>query len=203
MFDRLFHVIVQKKKAVIYTFYFFWLVIVFVLLITARSVFQDDLSSYVFWYEWAVVSGKSALILFVFVLLPGICNRIRVRHKILAILRIFRRHLGITMFLLATFHGLTVSILPNIKAGPPFVFALFEIFGSVSLFLLFLLFATSNDISEKFLGIWWFRLHRLVYFTMWFILFHVSLQRLSFWTVLAGLLVVAEMSTIIYSHLKK
>ncbi|OGG03656.1 hypothetical protein A2W14_04035 [Candidatus Gottesmanbacteria bacterium RBG_16_37_8] len=203
MLNRFFQTAVARKIAVIKLFYLLWLIILFFFFQAASSVINQNSTDYKFWYPLAVNSGRLSLIFFIIVLLPGIFNRFRVRNKMLGLIRIFRRHLGITMFLLAAFHGLIVSLLPKIKSGPPFAINLFEIFGSFSLFLLFFLFITSNDFSEKFLKIWWYRLHRLVYLIMWLILFHTALQRLSLWSLLAGALVVAEITAIIYSHLKK
>ena len=59
------------------------------------------------------------------------------------------------------------------------------------------------DFLKNRLGKSWYLLHRLVYLIMWLILIHVALQRLSYWSVLASILVVAEMAGIIYSNLKK
>src|SRR3989338_1785913 len=203
MLNRLFQTAVSRKIFVIRIFYLLWLIILLLFFQAARSVFAVNISAYKFWYPLAVYSGKLSLIFFIIVLLPGIFNRFRIRHKILGLIRIFRRHLGITMFLLAFTHGLIVSLLPKIKSGPPYALTLFEFFGSFSLFFLFFLFITSNDLSEKLLKIWWYRLHRLVYLIMWLILFHTALQRLSLLSLLSAILVTAEMSAIIYSKLKK
>ena len=116
---------------------------------------------------------------------------------------IFRRQFGITMFLLAAFHGLIVSLLPRILNGSLLKAAVFELFGIASVSLLFFLFLTSNDFSQMKLGKWWYALHRLVYIIMWLILIHVALQRISVWTIIAAILVISEMAGIIYSNFRK
>ena len=121
----------------------------------------------------------------------------------MGLLLIFRRQFGITMFLFAALHGLTVSVMPKIVNNALFRFSVFELYGLSALILLLLLFLTSNDFSQNRLGKSWYLLHRLVYLIMWLILIHVALQRLSYWSVLASILVVAEMAGIIYSNLKK
>jgi len=202
MFGQLFNALVRKKSRVIRIFQIFWIVIIIGFYFALNSLFSQS-SSYLFWYGIAVLSGKTSLIFFVITLTPGIFNRFLIRNRLLGLIRIFRRQFGITMFLLAAFHGIIVSLLPTLLKGPPFQVAPFQLFGTLSLLLLFFLFVTSNDISEKLLKVWWFRLHRLVYIIMWFILFHVALQRLSIWTAIASVLVISELAGIIYSKLSK
>ena len=164
---------------------------------------MDNVSSMSFWYEIAILSGKTALVFFAILLSPGIFKRFEVRNRILGLIMIFRRQLGISMFLFVAIHGLTVSLLPRIKNAALLEFSVFELFGLSAFILLFFLFLSSNDISQAKLGKWWYLLHRLVYIIMWLILIHVAIQRISLWTALASVLVVSEMAGIIYSNLKK
>ena len=202
MFLNLFNAVVRKKQRVLYIFRFIWFLELLILFFSLKSVILNT-PDYAFFYPIAVLSGKLALVFFTIVLTPGIFKRFGVRNRVLGLLLIFRRQFGITMFLFAALHGLTVSVMPKIVNNALFRFSVFELYGLSALILLLLLFLTSNDFSQNRLGKSWYLLHRLVYLIMWLILIHVALQRLSYWSVLASILVVAEMAGIIYSNLKK
>lgn len=203
MFQSFFNALVRKKIRVIRLFQYIWLILGIAFILAFRSVFAPEPENYLFWNSLALLSGKSALIFFIITLSPGIFKRFGIRSRILGLLMIFRRQLGITMFLFAAFHGLIVSLLPKIENGNLFNIAAFELFGLSAVSLLLFLFITSNDFSQMNMGKWWYLLHRLVYLIMWLILIHVALQRFSLWTLLASLLVILEMAGIIYSNLKK
>lgn len=200
MFQNIFNALVRKKPRIIRIFHILWFIISIVYLVAISATITAGHPHKYFWYTQAVSGGRAALILFVITLLPGIFKRFGIRNRILGLIMIFRRQFGITMFLLAAFHATIVSLLPKLLKGPPISFLIFEIFGVLSISLLFFLFITSNDLSQLKMGRWWYALHRLVYIIMWLILFHVALQRLSIWSVLAGSLITAEMIGIAYSH---
>lgn len=202
MFSNLFNALVRKKIRVIRLFQLLWFIIGACFIAAARSINSPDPESYLYWYSIAVLSGQTGLIFFVITLLPGIFKRFGIRNRILGILMIFRRYLGISMFLFAAFHGLIVSLLPRLLNGTILALTTFELFGFTAVSLLFFLFLTSNDFSQMKLGKYWWLLHRLVYVIMWLILTHVALQRLSTWSVIAAVLVTAEMTGIIYSNIK-
>lgn len=203
MFLNLFNALIRKKQRVIAIFYFLWFILAICFVFALRSRLFFNQTDYIFWSQFALLCGKTALIFFAITLSPGIFNRFGIRNRNLGIIMIFRRQFGISMFLLAAFHGLTLRLVDAFLEGPPFKILLFEWFGIFSVSLLFFLFITSNDFSQARLGKWWYLLHRLVYIIMWFILIHLALQRVSLWTILASVLVIAEMSGIIYSNLKK
>jgi sulfoxide reductase heme-binding subunit YedZ len=101
-----------------------------------------------------------------------------------------RRHLGVTMFLCATVHGVfalvqfhALGVLPpwvNVLGGNPRWDSLaqfpFEVLGVAALFILFLMAATSHDFWLRSLGApAWKKLHMLVYAAYALILLHVAL----------------------------
>jgi DMSO/TMAO reductase YedYZ heme-binding membrane subunit len=106
------------------------------------------------------------------------------------------------MYLTAFTHYSFVKLIPMLSNGRFIPFFLFEIFGILALFVSFLLFATSNDISMKKLGVWWYRLHRLVYPGMIFILLHLALMRFSVWTILMITLTISFVTSTLYEKLK-
>lgn len=203
MFLNLFNALIRKKQRVIAIFYIFWFILAVCFVFALRSRLFFNQQDYIYWTKFALLCGKTALIFFIITLSPGIFNRFGIRNRILGIIMIFRRQLGISMFLLAAFHGVTLRLIDAFLDGPPYKIMLFEWFGIFSVSLLFFLFITSNDLSQARLGKWWYLLHRLVYIIMWLILIHVAMQRLSLWSILATILVISEMGGIIYSNLKK
>ena len=92
---------------------------------------------------------------------------------------LYRRHLGISMFLLAFIHQSLSRVLPIIVRfgiGPELMNAApYELMGTLTLALLFPLWITSNDVSMKILGKNWKRLHALTYVALFFLFLHVVL----------------------------
>lgn len=156
-------------------------------------------------FDWfngkSVLFGEAALILLGIVLLPGILGRFSIEIKVTRIITTYRRQLGILTFLLALTHYIFVRLLGYVTGVFPFKlpFPLFEIMGMSALFIMSLLFLTSNNTSIKKLGKWWKRLHRLIYIIVWLVVLHTGLQRISIWTLLIGVFAVLETVSLIYS----
>jgi sulfoxide reductase heme-binding subunit YedZ len=95
---------------------------------------------------------------------------------------LFRRHLGIFMFLAAITHLILVSTIPKLFTYSAITLDIFpqrEIFGIVAMLLLFPLWLTSNDYSVVHLGKYWEWIHRLTYFALFLIFLHVALLEFS------------------------
>lgn len=167
-------------------------------------------------------AGVLAIILFLVTLLPGIFNRLNWRTQWLKnpllLITLFRRHLGIMMFLLVFIHlsfvqtvptfvryimtqsvGLNAPLLPLEKLIllPSALSALpsvFVIFGMIGWLLLLPVWLTSNDYSMKKLGKNWKKIQRLTYLAIWLIFLHVAWQKhiLAIPIVIVGLLEVAS-----------
>jgi sulfoxide reductase heme-binding subunit YedZ len=117
------------------------------------------------WYGVGVWMGRAAVSVLAAVLIPGMLGRFGIQIKVTRIITFYRRQLGITTFLLTFSHGILVRVIPRLLRGN-FPFAtqqLFELFGTLALSFMFLLFVTSNNTSVRRVGPWWKRLHRLVY----------------------------------------
>ncbi len=144
-------------------------------------------------YKIGKLCGEAALGLLGMVIAPGILGRLKIEIKISRVITLFRRQLGITVFLLALAHYMLLRLLPIAAGIFPFSLPVgFEIFGSLALFILFALFLTSNNYSMKKLGHWWKRLHRFVYLAVEILVLHTVLQRIGPWSVFAGALLAAE-----------
>lgn len=198
--DDFFRFAVANRVRIISGFKWFYALLLFVLLVGGRSIYLRDGFSPSF-YQWGVWCGRIALTLYCITLIPGMMKRFRIQHKLISLIRIFRRYIGISVFLFAFIHASLVRLilfLPEILAGP-----LFQIFGLISLILLFFMFLTSNDFSQNRLGIWWYRLHWVTHIIMITVLLHTLLQRVSLWSVLIGIVVFAQVSSFIVAFSRK
>ncbi|MEK7581407.1 MAG: ferric reductase-like transmembrane domain-containing protein [Patescibacteria group bacterium] len=150
--------------------------------------------------------GQLAVTLLGIVVLPGILGRLRIEIKLTRLITLFRRQLGITVFVLGLSHYLLIRFVPTLAGIYKFEFpypVLFENFGALALFILFWLFITSNNASVKKMSIWWKRLHRFVYVAVWLLVFHTGLQRLSVWTMGIGIVAILEAVSLIYDYFRK
>lgn len=158
-----------------------------------------------YFYELAIGAGKLALVLLIIAVIPGILGRFGIKIQLTFIITNFRRYIGILMFLTALAHSSIVRLFPYLSGLIPFTLPppTFEIFGFLGLFLLFWLFITANEGSVIRLGVWWKRLHRLVYVVLWLTAFHVALQRISIWSILIGAVAILEALSLIYAYIKR
>lgn len=162
MIDEIFRVMTRNRMWVIRGFKIFYILLIFVL--------------WSGWYRLAPWMGRAAIVAYILTTIPGMARRFRIQHKLIALLMIFRREVGISMYLLATVHYIFL-------VGLAIPREIFQLMGFTAYVLLFFLFATSNDLSTKHLGAWWGKIHRLTYIAIWFIVMHVALQRVSIWSV--------------------
>ena len=147
--------------------------------------------------------GRAALLVLLVVITPGILGRFNIQIKLTRIITLYRRRLGILVFSLAFTHYHLIS-LPRLTGFEPlkFPYPLFQMFGFYALAILFFMFITSNNFSVRRLGKWWKRLHRVVYMALLFILLHTALQRTSIWSILAGVFLVLEVTSLAYAYIK-
>lgn len=147
--------------------------------------------------------GEASLIAYLLTLLPGMGARFGIKNNILSLLRIYRRYIGISMYLLSLVHIVLVKAIFASTVAELLPEGTFEIMGSFSLILLFFLFITSNDISVRFLRGRWYDIQRITNIAMFFILLHISLVKISFWTVLTGIFVIAQIMSFITNYQRK
>lgn len=201
--ELIFSLSVKYRTLIIRSFFALYFLLVVFLIIGGRSVYLMD-DNAPFYLRLAPDIGRTSLVIFSVVLIPGITRRYGIKHKLIFPIMMYRRYLGITMYLLALTHASFLSLIPLLANGfSPLIFPLFQWFGIFSLFFLFFLFITSNDLSVSHLGIWWQRIHKLIYLVMFLILFHVGLQRISLWTLLLGVIVVSSAGSYFYSRKKR
>lgn len=126
-------------------------------------------------YEIGKKFGVIALYWYSLSLLPGMISRYRVAPLFGSMLMLFRRHFGIMMFLSAVVHYSLTTVFPIIIYGNAPFFDLPRTLGFLAFFIAMLLWITSNNFSEKKLGKWWKRIHRLTYVILLLIFGHVVL----------------------------
>ena len=198
--DQLFGFCLKNRNRIIFLFKLWYGLLIILLLIGGRSLYYLDTYSATF-YTLGTDCGRLALIFYILTTIPGITKRFGLQHRLIQIILLFRRYLGISVYMLLIVHFSFMELIPSVLKGffrfPP---PLFELFGITAATLLFFMFITSNDISTKLLGKWWWILHKVTYAIIWLIFFHVLLQRVSIWSVLIGITAVLQVGSHIYSR---
>lgn len=189
----------QNKGKIINVFKIFYFLLVVVMVVGGSAIYYKN-ESHLFFYNLGLYSGRATLVVFVITLLPGIARRFNIRTSLTTILMLFRRYLGISVYLLALLHAVLVRLVSRltgeISASVPY--PLFELLGIAALNLLFVMFLTSNDLSVARLGLWWKRIHSLTYVIAWLVFGHVALQNpTSIWSILIGVTAVLEIFSLI------
>jgi len=193
----------KHKKVIIFTLYGQYIYL-FGLTIYAAYLTYHQIDRAVV-YEWGKASGDIALIYFCLSILPGIARRFGIRTQITQILMLFRRQIGISVFLFGFFHYSAIRLFPILFAGVPLNLhpPLFEVFGFLSLYPMTLLFLTSNDVSVRTMKTWWRRVHSLVYILTWTIFLHVVLQSGGVMAWVIGAFAFLEAGSLVYPRLRK
>lgn len=128
-------------------------------------------------YEWGARFGVLALGCYILTLLPGIISRLRWQPVLGAMLMPYRRHAGILMFLFVFAHMSFTTSLPGVLGGLGLTINTPKLFGLLAMMVLFPLWLTSNDPSQRYLGKKWKFLHRLTYIALLMIFMHLAFFR--------------------------
>jgi len=194
---NLYEKVAKKSPQILY-----FAIILFVIFGANSYIKKGDIDQS--FYTIGVFFGRTALTLLGIVVLPGILGRFAIEIKITRIITLFRRQLGILVFVLAFSHYQLVRGI-SIYTGqiPLMPRPVFEVLGTSALFLMFFMFLTSNNFSVRKLGKNWKRLHRIVYIILWLLVLHTGLQRVSIWSVFILTFAILELASLIYDYLKK
>lgn len=174
-----------------------WLVVALILIGSYSTAVGDSIS--VAFYRISRESGEYAALLFILVSIPGIARRFRYSHKLIMILMMFRRQLGVLMYLFVLVHALVLRIIPWMTKEIPIVVEPFVLAGSLANMMLIALFITSNDWSVKKFGDWWNKIQSMMYIIVWFIFIHLALIGIGKWTILIGVTSVLQVASHIYA----
>ncbi len=137
--------------------------------------------------------GQLALLTYILTLVPGMATRFHLNYPIFTVLRLYRRHFGISMFLFALTHMILSGII--FSSEPLIIVAL------IALIILFLLFITSNNFSQIRLAQNWFRLHQLTHVAMFLIFFHVALLDFGALSLLFLAVIILQIISFLYPKL--
>lgn len=168
--------IIPHRKAIISLFVIAEWVVFLLTAVGFYSVFTGTNDTAILWYDIGVKVGSIALYLFFITITAGILRRFGILQPVQQLLMLFRRHLGIMTYLLGLMHWVLVRVAFSAKQGVIPTLAPFELAAFFAMQIMFLLFVTSNDWSVKHLGVWWKRIHKLIYLVAWLVFFHVALQ---------------------------
>lgn len=196
---RFFRQGIHHKQDIIFGFRMLYSIIAAVLVIFAYWTSISVNRSII--YSVGTLAGQIAVPLFCLSILPGILRRFGVKGMMVAFLTSIRRQVGVSMFLFAFLHYASLRLLPFILGGmtpviPP---PAFELLGVASLYALAPLYLTSNDFSVKKMGVWWRRLHSMVYFIVWLIFAHVVLQEFGIFAIILGVFALLEAGSLFYA----
>lgn len=171
------HIFLVQNQNLIKRFFFLTYAICVFLIVLGFYLFKENPDLYIVLYSLAGKVGTIALVLFLGALLPGIFQRFKFLPLVSASIVLFRRQIGILMFFCALVHSMYISTIPAIMSGitsldelPPNALT-----GMLTIIILFPVWITSNDISQKKLGKFWKTIQRLTYFAMITIFFHVAM----------------------------
>jgi sulfoxide reductase heme-binding subunit YedZ len=159
-----------------------------------------------FWIYLGKKTATVALITFWITLMPGMMKRFQIAGWLLPVrtlLMLYRRQLGITMYVLALTHVFWSRFLPILTAGGDiWRFNSFQLAGLIAIILLTPVFITSNDWSVKNLGKWWDIIHALVYVVVWILFLHVALQSTGWKTLITLIIASLEAFSLFWARLQ-
>lgn len=152
--SEIYRMVAMKSPDVIKNFKFLYGLILGLLFVGSFYIFSGYDLAETFQFTIGPWMGRIALILLGIVILPGILGRFRIEIPITRIVTLFRRQLGITVFLIALTHYEFVRGIPLLSGQIPFSipFPLFEIASFYALMIMFFMFLTSNNASVKKMG---------------------------------------------------
>ena len=191
---------VNQKKNIIFVFKLFYFSIAVLISIGYFMTLKNVQPLLL--YKIGLLSGQTASVVFVITITPGIMQRFNLNWQIRSLLVLFRRYLGIAVYVLGFLHFSYIRLFPiianHIKVN--LLLTTFEVFGLISLFLLTFLFFTSNDYSTRWLGPWWKRIHRMIYIVAWLLFLHTALQRVSVYSIALGIAAIFELLSLVYYY---
>ncbi len=131
-------------------------------------------------YEFGRRTGEFALVFYLLTLVPGILSRLQQPPWTLlgVIIQPYRRHLGIMTFLTAFIHmSFTTGFPALVNWHLPTIIGSPKLYGIVALSILFPMWITSNDMSQKVMGKKWKFMHRFTYVALFMVFLHLALFR--------------------------
>jgi DMSO/TMAO reductase YedYZ heme-binding membrane subunit len=175
------HKLLVTNQKIIYKLFFVAYILVGSLIPLGYYLFSSNLDLFLLIAGVAGKFGTIALILFLGTLIPGILQRFKIFPLVGASIVLFRRQMGILMFLIGILHSSYISTIPAVMTGNVGLEYLPKngLMGIITLLFLLPVWLTSNDFSQRKFGKYWKTLQRLTYFALIAIFLHVALVELS------------------------
>lgn len=192
----------KNQKNIKYGIGVFWFLLLSFFLISTQEIFMP------YWRELGKKAGTFSLIAFLTTLIPGIMKRFGLTTGFLLPIRtstmLFRKEIGITMYLLALTHLFWSRILPILSFGGDLTsFQPFELFGMIAFMLATPMFLTSNSWTYKNYKKIWKTIHSVTYVIVWILFFHVALRELDIKGIAVIGMAVIEWGSLIYANFLK
>lgn len=190
------HILLVQNQVVIKKVFLITYILCTLAVLLGFYLFSAFPEIYLFFYKFSGKIGGVSLYLFLLALLPGIFQRFKVLPLWSASIVLFRRQIGILMFFFAIIHSMYIFTIPAIMFGVTGLeqLSLNAITGIATIVILFPVWITSNDISQKKMGKLWKTVQRLTYFAMIAIFFHVALIE-TFTAFLTGTVFILELAS--------
>ncbi len=171
------HLFLVKNQNLVRKLFFVSYIFCVVAIVLGFYLFTVNQDLYISLYLLSGKVGTVALLLFLGTLVPGILKRFRILPLVSASIVLFRRQMGILMFLCALVHSMYISTIPAFMSGVTSLDALppNALTGMLTILILLPVWLTSNDISQKKFGKFWKTIQRLTYFALITIFFHVAM----------------------------
>jgi len=187
LFSKIEVVIIKKQK---YLQWVFNILVVILIAFFISTIYLKDFAR--LWNDFGKKAANLSLFAFWITLFPGIIKRLELEgifKPIEVVITIFRKEIGILMYLFAIAHYGWSRFLPIFSInGNLFSVTFFEIFGLIAFVLSFPLFITSNDFSIQKLGGLWKKLHTMTYIIVWMLFLHLII-RVPDWKALVTLMI--------------
>lgn len=202
--DKIFLAAVKRRELIITIFKILYVFLILLTIVGGKAIISRSSSATFFLSVVAYWGGRLAVITYILTLIPGMFRRFGLQHKMVALLMIFRRYIGIAMYCFVFLHywlmrGVDFFFLHRgVFPGP-----LYEVLGLFAALIVAAMAFTSNDLSTKKLGIWWNRIHSATYVAVFLIFLHVALVKINIWTIVIGAAVVVQAASFIYPRWKK
>lgn len=168
----------KHKSAIVRIIKLLWVLLILVFIATTQIEELNFL-----WKDLGKLAATTSIVSFWLSLLPGIMKRLGVNKPPIAMfsrtaLMLFRREIGVNMYIFAAVHYGWSRILPVLAVGGNLLdVSPFETMGFLSFVLLTPLFLTSNDYSQhKLFKKAWPKLHKLAYVIIWTLFAHIALN---------------------------
>jgi methionine sulfoxide reductase heme-binding subunit len=203
MVDRLYSWVTSHRNLILRLFWlvFFLLLILITVGYRAIVIGLGDFSGF---SEIGAKAADIAVAILIATAIPGIFRRFHISHKLVMLLMIFRRQLGIATFFFALVHVCFTTVFPEIRANAPLIATDPQnLAGWTTFILLIPLFVTSNNISIRALGVWWHRIHALMYGIIFVLAFHVFFSGEESWLFLTSVTGVSEVVSFMYENFRR